>query len=76
MNDKPVTTTEWHGWGWTDDRRPELHIGPLPGRKQLCLYLEDKSDGNVHIRVLAFFRYPRDAHAAMAAIDFLTGHRR
>lgn len=74
-DEPPVTTEEWHGWGWKDNRRPDLHIGPLPGRKQLCLYLEDHTDGNVSIRVLAYFKHRRDAYAALCAIDLLMGFR-
>ena len=74
--DSPITPEEWHGWGWEDNRRPDLHIGPVPGRKRLCLFLEERVDGQTVIRVLATFRYARDAYAAMAAIDLLTGHRR
>ena len=75
--DAPITPEEWHGWGWTDNRRSDLYVGPLPRRKRLALYLEYTDEDNVtRIRVLAYFRYPRDAYAAMSAIDYLTGHRR
>ena len=72
----PINRDHWHGWGWRDNRHPDLHIGPLPKRKQLALYTEVVDGDNVaHIRILAYFRWPRDAYAAMAAIDALTGHR-
>ena len=76
VQDAPISAEEWHGWGWTDNRHPDLHIGRLPGRKQYVLWLEDHSAGNCHIRPLAYFRTREDAYAAMAAIDLLTGHRK
>lgn len=76
-HDAPVTTEEWHGWGWNDARRPDLHIGPLPGRKQLALTLQDTDPvTNVtNVRILAYFKTRRDAYAALCAIDLLMGHR-
>ena len=43
----------------------QAHVGRLPGRKQVCLYV---LDGSV-IRTLAFFRDEAKAHEALGLID-------
>lgn len=52
----------WHGWG-TDAWA--LHVGPLPGRKSVCLYYES----GCIIDPLAYFRDDESAFRALAIID-------
>lgn len=56
--------SDWHGWG-SDGKA--VHIGPLPGRKSICLYVVD---GSV-MRTLAFFRSEKEAAEALRWIDWL-----
>lgn len=58
----PTDSVGWHGWG-TDHW--SLHIGPLPGRKSVCLYY---MSGAV-LDTLAFFRDYESAFRALAMID-------
>ena len=54
----------WHGWGtdaWS------LHVGPLPGRKSVCLYYES----GCTIDALAYFRDDESAFRALAILDRL-----
>jgi hypothetical protein len=55
---------EWHGWttaGMT------LHVGPLPGRKSICLYRLDESV----IRPLAYFPDEAKARECLQFLDAL-----
>lgn len=54
--------TEWHGWSRGEG--PAIHIGRLPGRKSICLYI---SDGSV-VTPVAYFR---DEEGARRALDLL-----
>lgn len=58
---------EWHGWSCDPDRSEALHIGPLPGRKSICLYSMVGSVMSVH----AYFRSVGEARAALAILDRL-----
>lgn len=52
---------DWHGWrigGMC------LHVGPLPGRKSVCLY---RLDGTT-IKPLAYFADEERAYAALEVI--------
>lgn len=60
------TRDEWHGWKREGSDVP-LHVGPLPGRKSICLY---SIDGSV-IRTHAFFRDEQDARDAMVVLESL-----
>ncbi len=64
--------TDWHGWSRSKGIQTEqaLHIGPLPGRKSICLYTMDYRDGAV-MRVHAYFRSEDEARAALDALDAL-----
>lgn len=55
--------TEWHGWSRVPSA--SLHIGRLPGRKSLCLYV---MRGAV-VEVLAYFANEERARLALATID-------
>ena len=57
--------TDWHGWSVGRD---SLHVGPLPHRKRVALYV---LHGSV-LRPLAYFRCEADAIDAMEMIDLLT----
>lgn len=68
----------------SDQPPVSIHVGPLPGRKQIALYIEEThlwidEDGNKKlggsIRTLAFFRKQEDADLALALIDLLAGAR-
>ena len=54
--------TEWHGWGRGESA---LHVGPLPGRKSICLYSIVGSVMNVH----AYFRSEYEAQLALRLLD-------
>jgi hypothetical protein len=58
---------EWHGWGLADKSVPALHIGRLPGRKSVCLYMQH----NGVIDTLAFFRDETTAKQALIILDQL-----
>lgn len=54
----------WHGWS---RGKAALHIGPLPGRKSICLYSINGSVMKVH----AYFRSKDEAWAALELLDEL-----
>lgn len=60
-------TTDWHGYLLADGRA--IHIGQLPGRKSICLYVI----GGGALEPLAFFRSTADAQRALDLIDALAG---
>ena len=72
---------EGHGWAVvpfmgtdsTNDTcgrsRASLHIGTLPGRKQVCLYGHNGTPGA--IEVYAYFRTPEKARTALTILDRL-----
>ncbi len=62
---------EWHGWSrHTKHKGRALHIGPLPGRKSICLYTMDYTDGAV-MKVHAYFRNEKEAKEALATLEYL-----
>ena len=61
-----ATASNFLGHGWRiKEGAQELHIGHLPGRKQICLYI---INGNI-ISVLAFFKKPRLATLTLEILD-------
>lgn len=64
--------TEWHGWSRSPVpyRNRSLHIGPLPGRKSICLYTMDYRDGS-EMFVHAYFRNEEEAKRALETLDYL-----
>lgn len=54
--------TEWHGWRISGKA---LHVGPLPSRKSVCLYVLD----GCTIRTLAFFPDEDKAREALAMLS-------
>lgn len=68
-----MSVTDWHGWSRTQEYTGRaLHIGPLPGRKSVCLYTMDYRTGAV-MRVHAYFRSEDEARAALDTLDELLG---
>ena len=65
--------TEWHGYGLIqpDGTREALHIGPMRGRKAICLYIVSGVNGYP----LAYFRSAADARRALAFIERLAATR-
>lgn len=63
---------DWHGWSRSAEpyRGVALHVGPLPGRKSICLYSMDYRDGAV-MSVHAYFRSEEEARRALAVLDEL-----
>lgn len=65
--------SDWHGYSRNDINvgveRPRLalHIGRLPGRKQLCLYTE----GSGQVDILAFFKTEALAQEAQDLLDHI-----
>ncbi len=60
--------SDWHGWGFSNEKTA-LHIGKLPNRKQVCLYI---IEGSV-LEPLAYFRTEESARRALALIEHLLG---
>ena len=54
--------SEWHGW--SRDGVGAIHVGPLPGRKSICVYTIQGSVLNVHA-------YCRNEEDAKSLLDFL-----
>lgn len=59
---------DWHGWGV---QGKSLHVGPLPGRKQICLYFHE---GSV-IHAVAFFKTEDHAREVLQWLDTLAASR-
>lgn len=65
--------SDWHGWSRTKGFSGRaLHVGPLPGRKSICLYTMDYTDGAA-MHVHAYFRSETEARRALATLDELLG---
>lgn len=58
------TARDWHGWSRGG---VALHIGPLPGRKSVCLY----THVGCTIEPVAYFRSVDDAQRALNVLDHL-----
>lgn len=63
-----MNEVDWHGWKIGD--RGTLHVGPLPGRKSICVYLVE---GSV-LRTVAFARDEEDARRLVAFLDDAFDH--
>lgn len=61
---------EGHGYR-PGNMRGAIHVGHLPGRKQICLY---EIEGGV-IRTLAFFKTEEKARKALDYLDALAAWR-
>lgn len=59
---------EWHGWAV---QGKALHVGSLPGRKQICLYFHEGS----RIRTVAFFKTDEQAREVLQWLDTLAASR-
>ncbi|MDP9143663.1 MAG: hypothetical protein M3N43_03040 [Actinomycetota bacterium] len=60
---------EWGGFTIAGDvDRGSLHIGPVPGRKQVALYLNKPTS----FSVLAYFKDEAGAQEALAWMDAMT----
>jgi hypothetical protein len=57
----------YHGWARENNPRPALHIGELPGRKSVVLFI----DHGTVIAPLAYFTSPEQAAEAMAMLDYI-----
>jgi hypothetical protein len=74
---KPIdqgSTVEWHGWH-VPLFDASLHVGHLPGRKSLCLYVEVTHEGDNYIDPLAYFRNEHYAQAGLMFLDELVRGR-
>ena len=61
---------DWHGWGIVG--RGSLHVGRLPGRKSVCLYVVRKHEnGGASIDTLAFFPTEEKACEMLDWLDVL-----
>lgn len=65
---------EWHGWSRSKlpYKGEALHVGPLPGRKSICVYSIDYTKGakmNVH----AYCRSVEEGEALLGVLDRLVG---
>ncbi len=62
---------EWYGWSRDGLYKGKtLHIGPLPGRKSICLYTMDYTDGAI-MKIHAYFRNEKEAKEALATLEYL-----
>jgi hypothetical protein len=59
--------SEWHGWSKGD--LGALHVGPLPGRKSICVYTVQ---GTI-LRVHAYARSEDEARDLLKFLDLLLG---
>jgi hypothetical protein len=57
-----IGTEDFHGWRIGGKA---LHVGELPGRKQVCLYVQDAGT----IRTLAFFKTRERALEGLEMVD-------
>lgn len=65
-----MTDRAWHGWErfyGPREAKPRLHVGPIPGRKQIVLY---EHTGSVVVP-LAYFRDEEAAQRFMAVMDYI-----
>lgn len=65
--DWPLDDEQWHGWSLGRTTNEAFHIGRLPGRKRVALYLEYGSG----FRPLAYFENEKDAQMVVEFIDKL-----
>mgnify|MGYP001608010571 CR=1 FL=1 len=70
--------SKWHGWSRAQDgymdavkRRHSLLIGPLPGRKQIVLYVLNEE--RALLTPLAYFKTEALAEQALTELDILLG---
>lgn len=72
--------SSWHGWSLSTHPEEHLHIGTLPGRKRIAIYVHHRipwtdEKGVTHtgatIRPVAYFKTPEDAKKVMDLIDLL-----
>jgi hypothetical protein len=61
---------DWHGWRVAD---ANLHVGKLPGRKQVVLYT--MTNGGTAIHPLAYFKNPEDARTCLDFLDKLASSK-
>lgn len=70
--------SHWHGWSRASKQsvvsdstkqRCALHIGPLPGRKQIVLYVANEANGT--LTPLAYFKTEALAQEALRMLDLL-----
>lgn len=61
---------EWHGWSAMGSN---LHVGELPGRKQIVLYTMTHNGSVIH--PLAYFKTPEDARTCLDFLDKLAASR-
>lgn len=62
----------FEGTGWNPSRMPgSIYVGNLPGRKQVCLYTEERGV----IRTLAFFKTEEKARMALRYFNALMDWR-
>ena len=58
---------KWHGWSLAGHDE-SLHIGALPGRSQVALYI----NRNAEIEILAYFRSEEMARKMLLYLDEFT----
>lgn len=58
--------SHWHGWK-KNGFASSLHIGVVPGRKQVCVYMQNGSS----LEIMGYFRNRVAARAVLDFIDFL-----
>lgn len=67
--DWPRDDETWHWWSLGRTTNEAFHIGRLPGRKRVALYLQYGSRS----RPLAYFQNEKDALAVIEFMDKLAG---
>lgn len=67
-------SVDWHGWSRSSKayHGESLHVGPLPGRKQIAVYSMDYRSGAV-MHVHAYCRSVEEGERLLAVLDRLLG---
>ena len=69
------TKSDFHGWQRTD-KNYAIHIGKLPGRKQIALYMLIKDSKSARSYPLAYFKGLAEAEEATKVLDELIEPRK
>jgi hypothetical protein len=66
---------EWHGFARDEPLASALHVGRMPGRKSVCLYIARRNQHEngigCEVEPLAYFRSDEAAREALALLDHL-----
>lgn len=77
-----TTHADWHGWvilyvdqrgssGANQKAEASLHIGPLPGRRRIALYVKEDTSGVAIVSPIAYFPSEEMAERLLTILDLL-----